>query len=385
MDKFVLAVETIKIIIDMHTSISNLPPEILEIIFNKLCFKNIISCRKVCVKWKILIQSLILKSNGIFLVVSYNGYEIVDLLNSSAKYELMADKVAEIINTPTNFRSSKFTNSEIETKLLLKGMYGKVKLETEFAVCNGIRYRTKNFKLLRGFPVNLKNKIYASASVALQHQRTLWTVGGRNKSTAQVLSSTDFLKLGQCFTEEGPDLPFTISGHSMINYDEKSLYIIGGIQNNSKSNKTWIVNPTDGFKIREGPSLNEKRFGHQCAKMTINGRTILVVAGGYGKFLRPLDSVEILDPLRENKWNSGPNLPLKLEGPVMVTSPTGKGVIVMGGQTETDKHSKAMFEFSDSMEWTRLKQTLQNNHSCPIAIPIPKPDDLVYEKVQENH
>ena len=55
----------------------------------------------------------------------------------------------------------------------------------------------------------------------------------------------------------------------------------------------------------------------------------------------------------------------------MVTSPTGKGVIVMGG-------TKEMFELSQSFEWTRLEQTLQIEHELPLAIPIP--DELVCEK-----
>ena len=60
----------------------------------------------------------------------------------------------------------------------------------------------------------------------------------------------------------------------------------------------------------------------------------------------------------------------------MVTSPTGKGVIVMGGITNSiGQYSKAMFELSQSMEWTRLEQTLQINHWVPLAIPIP--DELV--------
>ena len=59
----------------------------------------------------------------------------------------------------------------------------------------------------------------------------------------------------------------------------------------------------------------------------------------------------------------------------MVTSPTGKGVIVMGGETESGENSKAMFELTQSMEWTRLEQTLQIDHWAPLAIPIP--DELV--------
>ena len=55
----------------------------------------------------------------------------------------------------------------------------------------------------------------------------------------------------------------------------------------------------------------------------------------------------------------------------MVTSPTGKGVIVMGGYPNSGNNSKAMFELSQSMEWTRLEQTLQIDHLAPLAIPIP--------------
>ena len=87
----------------------------------------------------------------------------------------------------------------------------------------------------------------------------------------------------------------------MIQYDEKSIYIIGGYQNGSLSKKTWIVDPTKEFQIKEGPSLNKGRINHGCAKMTLNGRTILVVAGGFGA----MDSVEILDPLGNNVWTQG--------------------------------------------------------------------------------
>ena len=58
----------------------------------------------------------------------------------------------------------------------------------------------------------------------------------------------------------------------------------------------------------------------------------------------------------------------------MVTSPTGKGVIAMGGRS-SGVNSKAMFELTQSMEWTRLEQTLKIEHLAPLAIPIP--DELV--------
>ena len=67
----------------------------------------------------------------------------------------------------------------------------------------------------------------------------------------------------------------------------------------------------------------------------------------------------------------------------MVTSPTGKGVIAMGGSTGPGKYSKAMFELSASMQWTRLQQTLQIEHFAPLAIPIP--DELVCEKNESKN
>ena len=47
----------------------------------------------------------------------------------------------------------------------------------------------------------------------------------------------------------------------------------------------------------------------------------------------------------------------------------------MGGETASGEYSKAMFELSQSMQWTRLEQTLQIEHQAPLAIPIP--DELV--------
>ncbi len=62
---------------------------------------------------------------------------------------------------------------------------------------------------------------------------------------------------------------------------------------------------------------------------------------------------------------------MRLFDHAMVTSPTGKGVIIMGGKTAPGQFSKGMFELSPSMEWTRLEQTLKIEHFAPLAIPIP--------------
>ena len=68
---------------------------------------------------------------------------------------------------------------------------------------------------------------------------------------------------------------------------------------------------------------------------------------------------------------------MRLANFTMVTSPTGKGVIVMGiFKDPPGTISKAMFELTQSMEWKRLEQTLQIEHNGgSLAIPIP--DELV--------
>ena len=84
------------------------------------------------------------------------------------------------------------------------------------------------------------------------------------------------------------------------------MYIIGGWQNGPGfSNKTWIVDPTNEFQVTEGPSLNKARSHHGCAKMTLNGRTKLIVGGGTDGDFDALDSVEVLDPLEKNVWTLG--------------------------------------------------------------------------------
>ena len=78
-----------------------------------------------------------------------------------------------------------------------------------------------------------------------------------------------------------------------------------GFQNGAISGKTWIINPSDNFVIKEGPTLNVARSFHSCGKMKLNGKkTVLVVAGGT-HLDECLNSVEILDPKSKQGWIKG--------------------------------------------------------------------------------
>ena len=90
----------------------------------------------------------------------------------------------------------------------------------------------------------------------------------------------------------------------MIQYNSKSIYVIGGVQNGSISNNTWILDPTNNFQIRKGPSLNVARMEYSCGKLEVNGKLYLIVAGGWiGRY--GLGSVELLDPSSSQGWISG--------------------------------------------------------------------------------
>ena len=70
---------------------------------------------------------------------------------------------------------------------------------------------------------------------------------------------------------------------------------------------------------------------------------------------------------------SGPSLPFKLAGSAMITSPSGKGVVLIGGYNDgTQKYSKAILEFrSSTMEWFIMKAKLRYARADHVVIPVP--------------
>ena len=143
------------------------------------------------------------------------------------------------------------------------------------------------------------------SSVVLNKSK-LWITGGIQRRSST--NSTEIISLDQP-PVPGPDLPFTVYGHSMVLVDSTTIYLIGGCQNGQESNKTWIIDPTNNFQIKVGPSLNRSRMEHSCSKMKIEGRIFLAVAGGviFGS-VASLDSVELLDTaFPEQGWKMGMN------------------------------------------------------------------------------
>ena len=78
-----------------------------------------------------------------------------------------------------------------------------------------------------------------------------------------ILQLEVFFKIRQLFVVV-PKIETTFSQRTRFAI-YKSIYIIGGDQNVGSHNgsfpskKTWIVDPTNEFQIKEGPTLNEAR------------------------------------------------------------------------------------------------------------------------------
>ena len=75
----------------------------------------------------------------------------------------------------------------------------------------------------------------------------------------------------------------------------------------------------------------------------------------------------------------GPKLPFKLSNFTMVSSPTDRGVIAVGGLLEGEYSwqqpcSNGLFELSgdtiDTLKWTLLKQRLQYSRMMHLSFPI---------------
>ena len=185
------------------------------------------------------------------------------------------------------------------------------------------------------------------------------------------VSSTEFVSIGEP-PIPGPDLPFNASQHCMIQYASNSILLIGGLQDGCISGKTWIINPENGFEIKEGPPLNIARYRHSCAKMVspANGKVLIIVAGGINK--AAVKSVEIWDPASNEGWTFGPSLPFPSKNSAMVTSPDGLGVVLIGGYNYFDNHfSSALIELRDALSnWVVLEQKVKHIRKHHVALQI---------------
>ena len=232
--------------------------------------------------------------------------EIIDLIDYSVETLILKD--------PRGNRFDAIGCLVHDQPVIIGGAYdwGRENRATEDGYIIGQHQRSLN--LLQGRD--------RSASVVLK-ENTLLITGGlgriRNAGDVEGLNSMELISInGQI--ELGPKLPFTIHEHSMVKVRDNAVYMIGGcgqmkpeIPNGMFGGTTWKIDPTDNFKMIEGPSLSPKRHTWwpkpACGKMKINGRTFLVACGHWnslGGDSHKGNSLKLLDvSLPDQKWIDG--------------------------------------------------------------------------------
>ena len=132
----------------------------------------------------------------------------------------------------------------------------------------------------------------------------LWLLGSDTGHTA--VQSTEFISLrqgkGPLTSTYGPDMPFTLGYSCVVKFNDTTVYILGGYQSGSPTNKVWIASISDEITFNQGPSMLHQRYYHACGTIPFGNKNLIVVAGGSTRHSEM--SMEILDP-SVNRWVEG--------------------------------------------------------------------------------
>ena len=226
--------------------------------------------------------------------------EIIDLIDLSVKTLLLKDPRAD--------RFDAIGSLVQDQPVIIGGSYG---WGDERATQDGFIIGQHQSSL------NLSQGRDRSASVVLK-ENILFVTGGLgrigNTGDLEDLNSMELISING-HIEHGPELPFTIYEHSMVKVTDNAVYMIGGcgqmkpeIPNGMFGGRTWKIDPTDNFKITEGPSLSSRRHSWwpkpACGQMKINGRIFLVACGHWNSMGG--NSIKLLNiSLPNQSWIDG--------------------------------------------------------------------------------
>ncbi len=223
--------------------------------------------------------------------------------------------------------------------------------------------------------VSLDEERKNSASIVLPDGETLWITGGQGPSGGPNLESTEYVTLEG--STPGPDLPNPTYGHCLIQVDESTVMLVGGVDQEA-SVYTCTIPGCSSWT--QAPSLLKGRYFASCGTIrdSTDGSRMAVVAGGYSATLSArLDSVEFMDLDSMDSWtDSGISLPRVVQSAVGLTSGDGRSFYVIGGfgeQPITQKYN-TIYQlqcFSGACSWTTLTQTLQVGRGLATGMLVP--------------
>ena len=135
----------------------------------------------------------------------------------------------------------------------------------------------------------------------------IWILGGKGDSNSKTTS--EFFSVNDGSSEQGPDLPIGLYGHTATKINSTTSIVIGGYSG-GYSAKTFFYSHQNGQWIN-GPNLIQARRYHAACLVTdsVTQESFIVVTGGqklnnYSSGWVNLDSVEILNK-DGTVWTSG--------------------------------------------------------------------------------
>ena len=95
--------------------------------------------------------------------------------------------------------------------------------------------------------------------------------------------------------------------HCQVLWDSEIFFVIGGWTGSRNRVESYFINVKTNQRTN-GPSLNTARSSHACGELEVNGKSFIIVTGGYHASLE-LRSTEILDKGNVGQgWQIGKNL-----------------------------------------------------------------------------
>ena len=175
---------------------------------------------------------------------------------------------------------------------------GGYKSSNYFRSCYNAKTKSMTFPMLE--------KRMGAGSIVL-NSTTLWVVGGT--PYVHPVSSTEFVTINGP-SVQGPGMLVKIRSHCMVYYNQSMIFLIGGSHSQDgyyhSSANTWIVDPTNGFKVTPGPSMKMARSSPACGIIDKNGDSLITVAGGFNSNSQLyLNTTELLDPSSNQGWELG--------------------------------------------------------------------------------
>jgi len=195
------------------------------------------------------------------------------------------------------------------------------------------------------------------------------TLEDERKNHMSWVSSSGLVLMGDGVTELVPYGGKIFDMKHLTSYactipDKDSVILTGGITG-GVGETTLVERYNLQGLVEKLPSLNEARYKHGCGSYTVDGKMVLLVAGGKGSdYYKPHSSTEILSP-GSTVWSVTKPLPRGLGDVASVT--LGNQVYIIGGTSGTPRVEVLTWDGKEWKEVGQIKKARYNHSATKIV------------------